>query len=372
LRAGWRVLDLEQYLGSGFYRLTSRTYKVAGEEHMESNVTGTQAWIGIDVSKQTLDVCLLREAGKPLCKPFRNDAVGFAKLLRWVQSQVPEGTYHFCLEATGTYGHGVAFFLAEAEQRVSMINPFHSKHAALSRGARNTTDTYAAQILADYCRKENPPLWRVAAPEVRVLIALMRRLQNLKDQQRQEANRLGEPGLLKVVQRSLQKNLRFLDKEIAAIEKAIDTHIKAHAPLRTDRDLLCSIPGISKTTAHWILAELPDVEQFASAQSAAAYAGLSPQEYHSGTSVKKATRLCKQGNRHLRRALYMPALTAFRYNPLVKALFDRLVAKGKPRMVAVGAAIRKLLMLAYGVLKSGKEFEPEWHSIAKQSAPAPA
>ena len=109
-----------------------------------------------------------------------------------------------------------------------------------------------------------------------------------------------------------------------------------------------------------------------SAQAAAAYAGLSPQEYRSGTSVKKATRLCKQGNRHLRRALYMPALTALRYNPLVKALFERLVAKGKPRQVAVGAAMRKLLMLADGVLKSGKQFDAEWQSKANQPVPVPA
>ena len=143
------------------------------------------------------------------------------------------------------------------------------------------------------------------------------------------------------------------------LEDAIEEHVRDHPRLKEDRDLLTSVPGISATTAHWILAELPDVEQFASAQSAAAYAGLAPQEFRSGTSVRKATQLSKRGNAFLRRALYMPALSAIRYNPLIKAFFEQLVERGKSRMVAVGAAMRKLLMIAYGVLKSRRAFSLE-------------
>ena len=112
---------------------------------------------------------------------------------------------HFCLEATGTYGQALAFFLAETGQKVSVVNPFRTKHAALGRGVGNKTDQADAWVLADYCRKENPPLWRAAAPEVRTLIALLRRLQNFKDQLQQETNRLSEPGVLQVVQHSLCK-----------------------------------------------------------------------------------------------------------------------------------------------------------------------
>lgn len=135
----------------------------------------SRAWVGLDISKQTLDACLLRGQGKPLAKRFDNTPAGFAKLARWVQGQAPEALCHFCLEATGVYGQGLAFFLAEAGQRVSVINPFRIKHAALSRGIGNKTDPSDALVLADYCRKEEPPLWRAAAPEVRVLVALLRR-----------------------------------------------------------------------------------------------------------------------------------------------------------------------------------------------------
>jgi transposase len=318
-----------------------------------------QAWIGIDVAKLTLDVCLHREGSKPLSRQFDNSPAGFAKLLLWVQGHTPEADCHFCLEATGTYSRGLALFLAEARQKVSVVNPFRIKHAALSRGVGNKTDQADAQVLADYCRKENPPLWRASAPEVRTLVALLRRLQNFKDQLQQETNRLGEPGVLQVVQHSLRKSIQFIEGEITFLEDAIEEHVRDHPRLKEDRDLLTSIPGISGTTAHRILAELPDVEQFASAQSAAAYAGLAPQESRSGTSVRKATRLSKRGNAFLRRALYMPALSAIRHNPLIKAFFEQLVARGKSRMVAVGAAMRKLLMIAYGVLKNRRAFSLE-------------
>ena len=314
------------------------------------------AWVGIDIAKQTFEACLLRGEGKPLAKQFENSATGFAQLLRWVQGHVPVSDAHFCMEATGTYGLALAFFLAESGHRTSVVNPFRTKHAALSRGVGNKTDRADALGIAHYCRKEDLPLWRAAAPEVRTLVALLRRLQNLKDQLQQETNRLSEPGVLKVVQCSLRKSIRFLKAEILHLEHAIEEHVQDHPRLKEDRDLLTSIPGISATTAHWILAELPDVEQFASAQSAAAFAGLAPQEHRSGTSIRKATQLSKKGNRHLRRALYMPTLSAVQHNPRVKALFTRLLERGRPRMVAVGAAMRKLLMIAFGVLKSRRMF----------------
>jgi transposase len=315
-----------------------------------------QLWVGIDISKRFFDACLLRQEGKPLSRKFDNTAGGFSKLLQWVKSHAEIGQCHFCMEATGTYGLALAFFLVEAGLKVSIINPFRIKYAAMSKGIGNKTDAADALLIADYCRKENPPLWRAAEPEVRKLVALLRRLQNIKDQLVQETNRLSEPGVLKEIRHSLGKSIRFLKREITTLESAIDEHIVDHPRLKSDRDLLISIPGVSATTAHWILAELADVEQFPSAQSAAAYAGLAPQEYRSGTSVRKPTHLSKQGNAHLRRALYMPALSAMRHNPLIKAFYERLVAKGKPRMVAVGAAMRKLIMIAYGILKSRRSF----------------
>lgn len=328
---------------------------------MDSNTT--PVYIGIDIAKLSFYACLVRSdgksEGKPQKKEFPNNQEGFAKMMRWVAFLAPETTYHFCMEATGSYYEALAVFLAEANQPVSVVNPFRAHHAAKAAGATNKTDPAEALVLAEHCRKENPPLWRRATPEVRALVAMLRRLQALKDHLIQEQNRLGDPsvdGQPEVVV-SLEKSIAFLKAEIAALQEQMNDHIGRHPSLKGDRELLTSIPGIGDLTAAWILAELPDVKLIASAKSAAAYAGLAPRQHRSGTSVRRETHLCKQGNVWLRRALYMPAMAAVRYNPAVKAMYDRLLERGRHRMVALGAAMRKLLMLAYGVLKSRKEFE---------------
>jgi transposase len=317
------------------------------------------AWVGLDIAKQTFEACLRRPEGKPQNKAFDNAPAGFAKLLRWIENLAPGAHCHFCMEATGAYGNALATFLVEAGQAVSVVNPCRTRHAAIAYGQDNKTDPVDARTLAQYCQKEQPALWRQSAPEVRLLLALMRRLDALETQRQQEQNRRSEPGLLEPIVRSLETTLAFLNTEIGRLEQEIAVHIDQHPSLKGDRDLLLSIPGVGEKTARWILAELPDVSQFADAQAASAYAGLAPREYRSGTSVKRATRLSKRGNVHLRKALYFPAMTAVRFNPLVKALYDRLIAAGRPRMVALGAAMRKVLMLCFGVLKNQREFTLE-------------
>src|SRR5262249_19592367 len=125
-------------------------------------------------------------------------------------------------------------------------------------------------------------------------------------------------------------------------------------------DLLASIPAAGAVSAQAFWAGLRGPARFASAQQAAAYAGLAPREYGSGTSVRKRTRLSKAGNARLRKALYLPALTAIRFNPLLKALFERLVAAGQARKAAGGGGEGQLLMSAYRVLKSRVPFDPSW------------
>lgn len=322
---------------------------------MHSN-NNNQAWVGIDVSKETLDACLLKETGKPQHKQFENSPKGHAKLLRWALHMSAGVPLHFAMESTGSYSTGVASFLVQSQQKVSVVNPALIKYAGLAQGVGNKTDKADARLIADYTRKENPPLWRMAAPEVQKLVSLVRHLDTLIQQRTQTQNRLAQPLLDQSVQRSLKKLLRFLDKEIAAVQAQINQHIGNTPSLKADQELLLSIPGIGETTAQTILAELPDVSQFSSAQSAAAYAGLNPKEYQSGTSVKKRTRLSKRGNAHLRAALYWPAISATRFNPLVRAHYLRLLEGGKCPMAALGAAMRKLLMIAYGVLKSRRPF----------------
>lgn len=316
-------------------------------------------WVGLDIAKATFAACLLDHTGKETGQTFANTDAGFAHLMEWTQQLAGGQMAHFCMEATGTYGLALADFLVTASQAVSVINPFRAKHAALAYGKDNKTDPVDARTLAHFCRKEQPPLWQPSSPEVRLLIGLLKRLQTVELQRQQEANRLSEPGVLAPVQRAIERSLAFLDAETAQLEAEITAQIDSQPPLKRNSELLQSIPGIGAKTARLVLAVLSDVTQFADAQAVAAYVGLAPKEYRSGSSIKKATRLSKRGNPTLRKALYFPALTATRHNPRVKALYDRLIAAGRPRMVAVGAAMRKLLMLCYGVLKSQQKFTPE-------------
>lgn len=317
------------------------------------------AWVGIDVSQHTLDACLLpADGGKPRFGAFANDPPGHAALLAWADGLDPAAG--FCLESTGAYGTALATALAEAGRHASVVNPARVKYAGLMRGQGNKTDKADARLIAEYARRERPPAWRPAPADTRELQALVRRRDDLRELAAREKGRLAAPGLSRAARQSVARTVRFLEKEADRLQRQADDLIAASAALRADRDLLRSIPGIGAVTAQAILAELPETGRFASAQQAAAYAGLAPREYRSGSSVRKRTRLSKAGNARLRKALYLPALTAIRFNPLLKALFERLVAAGKARMAAVGACMRKLLMIAYGVLKSRAPFDPAW------------
>jgi transposase len=300
-------------------------------------------WIGLDVSKDTVDACLLRQSDKRTAKQFPNDAAGHAKLLRWVEQLAPDARAHFCLEATGSYSNGVALYLAEQEQRVSVVNPSRIHFFGKAQGAGNKTDKADAALIALFCRKETPELWRAASPEVRLLVALMRRLHSVGELLVQERNRLHVPGQPAPVLESLESSIAFLEAEIKRLQKQIRDHINQNPGLKRDSKLLQSIPGVGELTAWDILAELPDVSQFDSAQSVAAYAGLAPREHQSGKSVRQQTRLSKQGNTRLRRALYFPAVTALTWNPLVKAHYLRLRENGKGKMVALAACMGKML-----------------------------
>jgi len=325
------------------------------------------AWIGLDVSKLKLDACFVDQSGVTRSKSFANTPAGWATLLAWALAFAQQKPCHFALEATACYSEGVALFLCEQNQRVSVLNPGRVHLAALAAGRGNKTDPADARLIADFCRKENPPVWQPPSRELRTLADLVRRREDLLQVLGQEKNRQEQQSLSPVVKQSLQRNVRSLERELAGVEKAIAQHVASHPALAKQATLLESIPGISHITAQKILAELGGApDRFASAASAAAYAGLAPCEHRSGSSVRKKTRLSKQGNAALRKALYLPTVTALRWNPLVKAFYERLVASGKRKMVALGAAMRKLLLIAVGVLRSGKPFDPTWSEKVRQ------
>ena len=293
-------------------------------------------FLGIDVSKATLDVALMKDEKKPRHKVFANTEAGHQQLLRWLQDNGAVAV-HACLEATGTYGEALALALHEAGHRVSVVNPAQIYHFAQTSLSRTKTDKVDAQSIAHFCQMHRPPLWTPPAPEVRALQALVRRLESLLEMQTTEKNRLAAGPNSREVTTSIETVLAFLEQEVAAIKEQIQEHIDSHPDLKDKRDLLTSIPGIAQTSAAAILAELGDVAQFAHSRQVAAFAGLVPKIRQSGSSVRGRATLSKRGSPRLRHSLYFPAMTALRYNPLIKNLRERLLAKGKSKMLILGA-----------------------------------
>ena len=320
------------------------------------------AVVGIDVSKDTLDACLIPPGGKTKEATFGNDPKGHAALLAGADRHAKGATLHFCMEATGPYSEAPATHLADAGRRVSVVNPTRIKYAGLARGRGNKTDRADAQLIAQYAAREQPPAWRPPSPEVRELQALVRRVDDLVEMAAREKGRLASPALTRSARSSITRTVKLLEKEAERVRQQADELVAATEALKADRALLESIPGVGRQTATVILAELPAVDRLPCAESAAAYCGLSPREFQSGTSVKKRTRLSKTGNARLRRALFLPTQTAVRFNPLLEGFFKRLVDAGKPKMQAIGACMRKLVMICYGVLKNRQPFDPKWTS----------
>ena len=325
--------------------------------------TAAATVIGIDVSKATFDACLLTPDGKPREKAFPNTPDGFAALLAWADGHAAGAATHVGMEATGGYEDALATFLHAAGRTVSVVNPTRIKYAGVMRGRRNKTDKADARLIAAYTQDEAPPAWHPPTPAVRELQAFVRRRDDLRKLAAQEKGRLDAPLLTPAARKSVARVVKLLAKEADRMQADADALIAATPTLRADRDLLVSIPGVGPQTASTVLAELPALDRVPSAQAAAAYAGLAPREFQSGTSVRKKTRLSKAGNARLRTALYLPTLTAIRFNPILRGFFVRLVEDGgKPKMQAVGACMRKLIMLCYGVLKSRTPFDPDWKS----------
>lgn len=307
--------------------------------------------LGIDISKRKFD-CALLKAEKFRTKVFTNDATGIEACLSWLARHAEEPV-HACVEATGPYAQALAEALFDAGHTVSLINPARSHTFARSLGVRTKTDPVDARILARFCQVMRPEPWTPAPKSVRELQELVRRLDALIEMHTQETNRLAVAH--EAVRGSIEESLTFLNRAIAEIKEAIAQHIDRHPDLKAQRDLLDSIPGIGHTTSAWLIAEL-GAKRFSCARRAAAYVGLTPAHRLSGSSVHGKPKLVKAGNSQLRKALYWPAITALRCNPIVQALGKRLRFRGKHTMVIIAAAMRKLIHIAFGVLKSGKPF----------------
>ena len=311
--------------------------------------------LGIDIAKKTFDAVLLVGDTKRH-KVFDNDEPGYEALLAWLDGHCED--LHACMEATGGYGDNLALFLHQHGLPVSVVNPVRIKAFAKSEMARTKTDKADAGVIARVCRALQPALRTPLSPRMREFRALVRRCAALKDMRVQELQRRDGAAASAWVAASLERTLAWLNDEIDAVSAAIAALIAQDEGLRHNHGLLVSIPGIGAQAAAVLLAEIPDFRAFSHNKQITAFAGLSPQQHVSGSSVRGRDSLCKLGNARIRSILYLCALSARRHNPVVKVFADRLKQAGKLPKVILAAVARKLLVIAYGVMKTQHPFNP--------------
>jgi len=322
-------------------------------------------YLGMDVAKAKLDCCLLLDeaSAKRKTKVVKNTRSGIVDLLAWVAKQnVSPEELHIVMEATGIYHEQAAMALADAGVMISIINPAQVKDFGRGLAVRTKTDGVDSVVLARYGALLKPKAWAPPPQEARVLQALLVRREAIAQDLQRERNRQEKAGATDtpaLIHKSLEESIGFLAKQLAQLQKDIDEHIDKHSNLQKDRALLQSIPAIGPQVGSNILSVMHN-HDFGSAEQLAAYLGLVPVERQSGSSVLGRARMSKAGPARIRAVLYMAAVVGTRYNPHVKAVYERLLARGKSKMSALGAAMRKLVHLCFGVLKTQQPYQHDY------------
>ncbi len=328
---------------------------------------------GIEVSARELVVALGHGDGAERLRSFPNTAEGHAAVVRFLAGG-PERV-RVVLESTGLYGLDLACALHRAPRiEVMVANPRAVRHFALALMQRSKNDRLDAVVLREFAARMPFQLWTAPSPQAFALCAVARRLETLTEQCTAEKNRLHAARLSAVipvaVRRDVQRSVRSLERAIARLTQEA-LRILEHDPLLgSSYRLLLTAKGIGPTSALRLLAETALLSEDLGVRQWVAYAGLDPREYQSGSSVHKKVRISKTGNRHLRRALYMPALVAVRHEPHLRAFYQHLLAKGKCKMQALVAVMRKLLHAIYGMLKYRQPYDGA--KLYRLSAPVPA
>jgi transposase len=321
--------------------------------------------VGCDIAAQTLAVVTSTAQVTTSVQTLANTPAGWQALQAHMQAHggTPATTL-VVMEATGAYWQGVATALTAAGWTVSVVAPVSARHYAQARLRRAKTDAVDAAVLAAYGRDLRPTPWTPAPAEVQTLQLLLRQRDDLIALQTETRNRQHAlralPAVPDTVQASITTLLTVLADQIAALTDAIRQHAAAAATVASAVTRLQTITGVGLLTAAIVLVEARPLRDQATPAQVVAYAGLDPAPHDSGTSVRGARRISKTGNARLRQAVYMAAVSAVRFNPMLKTFYDRLVARGKPKKVALVAAARKLLVLMVTLLQHGCDFDPSW------------
>ena len=318
--------------------------------------------LGIDLSKQYFDAMLQKVCGDQSHARFDNNQKGFVQLGKWlVKHGVDE--VHACMEATNVYWEELADYLYDKGYTVSVVNPARIKGFGMSQMQRNKTDKVDSKVIVAFCAAMSPKAWEPPTAMQRKLRALVRHREALVKNRTQHKNRLADCRD-DDVRTSLSTLIATLDAEIKRLEQQVADLIKQEPELQLQKELILSIQGIGDTVAHVIMTEMYDLADYEDAHAAAADAGVNPAHYESGDTVRKKPKMSKMGKAAVRGVLYMPAISAIQHNPVIKALAQKLEAKNKSKKTIIGAAMRKLIHIAYGVLKNQTPFDPNWEATS--------
>lgn len=313
---------------------------------------------GLEVSARELMVATEERA----VQRYANSAAGHQKLI----SALTRGgrRVRVVMEATGLYGLDVAVALSQAEGiEVMVANPRSVRDFARAMMQRSKSDPLDAQVLREYARRMPFRAWRRPSENRLALWAITRRLRALTEMCRAEKNRQHAAQISRTtpvcVRRDIERVLRSYQCALRGLRRQARKCLAAEAELECKYRLLVSVPGIAESSALQILGELVMLPEDRDIRQWVAYAGLDPTEYQSGKSVRKPARLSRTGNRHLRQALYMPALTAIRWEPHLRGFYERLVSRGKRKKQALLAVARKLLHAVYGMFRTNTPYQGE-------------
>ena len=328
-------------------------------------------WVGVDVCKGTFDAAvLLEKEGLELrqipVKNFSRTKQGTQEFFEWMVGLIQEDAdSHVVMESTGKYSIELAAWIIEIcpNIKVSIINPAQAKAFIKSLGLRNKTDKIDARALAVYARERNPREYEPLPPALAELQSLSRERDALLQILVAEKLRAKEQSASKVVSMVQKSVIRNLEKQIKKIEEAMENIVMQNEKLHDDVQILRTTPGVGKITAMVVLAELGDLRRFTRSRQLSAFAGLSPRLISSGVSVKRQTRLCKQGNKRIRSALYMSALSIINKNNHFNEWYKSLVDRGKNKRLAMGAVMRKMLVTMRAILISGQPFSNTYQHV---------
>jgi len=316
-------------------------------------------YCGIDVGSKELIVRLIRNGRLGKDKTFFNTSEGVNSLIKYISGK---NMVRVCLEATGIYHQDLTIALNNADNiEVMLVNPNVSRKFSEALSTRNKTDKVDATVLAEYaCRMEFVP-WEAPSDNALKLRMFSRRIVQLTKMKAQSKNQLHALSATAMTPEELisdcESQIEFYEKNIEKLTKRTVELILSSDELKQKFELMISIKGIAEASAIQILGELVMLPNELTKKQWVAYAGLDPRAYESGTSIKKKTRISKAGNRFLRQALYLPALSAKQHDPHIKAFFEHLVDDlGKKKIQAVCAVMRKLLHAIHGMFKNEKPF----------------